>query len=459
MPIETYDQALAYWHRRINYEQIGMPADLRELKLERMQVLLSLLGDPHLRTRVIHVAGSKGKGSTAMTLSTIFKQAGYRTGLFTSPHLVQVEERILVDNTPITPGELTELMKEIEAVVPAVEARTGSAITFFELITALGFLYFVRRRVEWAVVEVGLGGRFDSTNVCRPELCLITSISYDHTQQLGNSLREIAFEKAGILKQGRPAISGATAPEAEAEILRVAASRGVPLKVLDRDFSYTYRPGWVSNDRIQTPRVQVRTRNRAWPEMELSLLGEHQAANTALAVAAVETLRERGVPLSDAAVLQGVRATRWPARMEVLGRSPFVILDCAHNVASIDALLQTFDESFPPGRRSLVLAVSKDKDIPGMLARLAPRFENVFLTTYRSSMRSASVQDLEQGWLAAGGSKPTLCATPELAWRAAAERLTDLICITGSVFLAGELRPILLQEQLANPASQPGGGL
>src|SRR6266849_5960228 len=206
----AYEDALAFWYGRVNFEQLTPEAS--DLKLDRMRALLGLLGDPHDRLRIVHVAGSKGKGSTSAMLAAILRHANYRTGLFTSPHLCHVEERIQVDGRSISREELSVLIEEIRnRVVTGPHSLDG--LTFFEIATAVGFLHFVRRRVETAVIEVGLGGRFDSTNVCKPAVSLISSISVDHTRQLGHRLASIAFEKAGIVKPGRPTISGATAPE------------------------------------------------------------------------------------------------------------------------------------------------------------------------------------------------------------------------------------------------------
>src|SRR6266480_4883167 len=220
----TYEQALAFWYSLVNFEQRTPQPD--DLKLDRMRALLVALGNPHERLRIVHVAGSKGKGSTSAMLASILGRAAYRTGLFTSPHLCRVEERIQVDGRAITAEELTVLLNEIAALVDPSESsdlvhHSPLTPTFFEVATALGFLHFVRRRVDAAVVEVGLGGRFDSTNVCRPVVSLITSISFDHTQQLGNRLASIAMEKAGIVKLGRPVVSGATGPEARRVIERI----------------------------------------------------------------------------------------------------------------------------------------------------------------------------------------------------------------------------------------------
>jgi dihydrofolate synthase/folylpolyglutamate synthase len=439
-PLPSYDDALAFWYGRINYEQRSPTPD--DLKLDHMHALLRRLGDPQDRLRIVHVAGSKGKGSTSAMLAAVLSRAGYRTGLFTSPHLCRVEERIQVENQPISPGELTTLLSDVRAALadpPALEP------TFFEVATAVGFLHFRRRRVETAVIEVGLGGRFDSTNVCRPALAVITSISFDHVQQLGNTLARIAAEKAGIIKPGRPVVSGATAPEARDVIERVARQRGSPLYQLGADFRYDCTPGRVTADAEQPSRVRVTTR-RAWPEMDVGLLGDHQAANAAVAVAAVEVLRSQGWHVPDAAVAAGLAGVRWPARMEVVRRRPLVVLDCAHNVASAEALVATLRSTFPPARRWLIFAGSGDKDLTGMMRVLAPHFAHAFLTRYAGSARGLPPEELAALLRRCADLPHSVHATAQDAWHAARERAgpDDIICVTGSVFLAGELRPELI---------------
>jgi dihydrofolate synthase/folylpolyglutamate synthase len=441
---QAYDQALAFWFGLVNYEQrTPLPGDL---KLDRMRELLHRLGDPQRRLRIVHVAGSKGKGSTAAVLAAVLRRAGYRTGLFTSPHLCRVEERIRVDGTPVGGGELTALLNEVRAAVEA--GGQPLAPTFFEVATAVGFLHFVRRRVDMAVVEVGLGGRFDSTNVCRPAVALITSISLDHVQQLGDRLAAIAMEKAGIVKPGVPAVSGATAPEARAVIERTCRQRRAPLRQLGVDFRYEYEAGQVSAAGVRPPRVRVVTGRHTWPVMELGLLGEHQAANAAVALACVEDLRERGWRIGDAAVAAGLARVEWPARLEVVQRHPFVVLDCAHNVASAQTVVDTLRQSFPPGRRLLVFAGSSDKDLAGMFRVLAPHFAHAFLARYGNNPRGVPAERLAE-LLRQNGDLPfTVCGSTAEAWQAAraAAGPDGIICITGSVFLAGELRPVLLAE-------------
>jgi dihydrofolate synthase/folylpolyglutamate synthase len=499
-PSLSYEEALAFWFGRINYEQrTPGPTDL---KLDRMRTLLGLLGDPQEKLRIVHVAGSKGKGSTSAMLESILRQAGYRTGLFTSPHLCQVEERIQVNGTPIQPLDLAALMEEIRVAIAKMEevgsdsSVSGQAVTFFEVATALGFLCFARRNIDVAIVEVGLGGRFDSTNVCNPLVSVITSISLDHTQQLGDRLASIAMEKAGIIKPGRPTISGVTTTEARNVIESTCLERNSDLRQLGRDFFYEYEPGRVGKSetksqepenmmgedaryrKVRPSQVRIKTPQRDWPVMELGLLGEHQATNAAVAVACIEQLRESGLRVDDQAVQTGLKRVNWPARMEIIRFEPIVVLDCAHNVASAQALVDTLRASFPPTRseiqgngatssqgtrqkdclqkRLLIVAGSSDKDLAGILQVLTPPFAHVYLTRYSHSPRAVPVERLAEILRQQSQTPFTLCPTPADAWRAARETAgpDDLICITGSVFLAGELRPLLLKSEISNPKSE-----
>lgn len=456
----THAEALGFWFGRINYEQKSpQPSDL---SLDRIRVLLELLGRPQERYRIVHVAGSKGKGSTSAMLASVLRQAGYRVGLFTSPHLVEVGERIQVDGVPIGPEELTQVMEDIATACAQVKPSRylppglyplAQTLTFFEIATALGYLHFARRRVNLAVVEVGLGGRFDSTNVCQPLLSIITSISFDHTRQLGNTLALIAREKAGIIKKGRPTVSGARAPEARSVIEQVCAERASPLFQADRDFVYRYAPARFEAGEDRPGVMEVKTWKRNWPPLRLGLVGEHQAANAALVVAAVEVLREQGMPLPDAAMADGLAQVQWPARLERLAEKPLVLLDCAHNVASVEALVQALETSYPlppTGKRLLLFAGSRDKDLPGMLQVLVPRFDQTFLTSFSSNPRRVLPEELRDMLALPLQKKVELLADSRDAWRLARSKAgpEDLLCITGSVFLAGELRPIILADQM-----------
>jgi dihydrofolate synthase/folylpolyglutamate synthase len=448
----TYDEALAYWFEHVNYEQRVPIAD--DLKLDRMRALACKLGNPHDRLRIVHITGSKGKGSTAAMLASCLTQAGYRTGLFTSPHLVRLEERFVVDGQPISPEELTQLISDVRE---AIQSPPKITPTFFEIATAMGFLHFVRRRVDIAVIEVGLGGRLDSTNICHPLLSVITSISYEHTRILGNRLWQIAREKAGIIKPFRPVVSGVLDPEPRPVIQEIARQRNAPLLQLDRDFSFSAIAGTVRSDEIQLPRVRVRHQGRE-DEFAVNLLGAHQAANAAVAVASLDVLRRLGLHLSIEATARGLAGVSWPARMEVMSTKPFIILDCAHNTASAQAVIDTLTSSFPPQPRTLLFAGSSDKDIAGMFRIFGPQVRRVIFTRYTTNTRAVPPEQLANLWRSLSetqGVEPELANDPREALQVALTTLgpEEMICITGSVFLAGELRPLLLSLRDAKHSS------
>jgi dihydrofolate synthase / folylpolyglutamate synthase len=440
----SYEEAMRFWYSHVNYEQhVPRPADL---KLELMKAFLERLGAPQRRLRIVHVAGSKGKGSTSAMLAAVLRASGYHTGLFTSPHLCRVEERIQVDGKHISPTELAALMTDVVAVSEQYRHQGEASLTFFEIASALGFLHFARRNVDVAVVEVGLGGRFDSTNVCLPEVAVITSISFDHTQQLGNRLGSIAGEKAGIIKEGRPVVSGVLDAEPRSVIEDAAHRRQSPLFQLGKDFSFRYEPGRVQL--ASKPRVQVFAGNHSSQTMELGLLGEHQAANASLVVATVEQLRRLGWLIPEQAVVQGLAEVYWPARLEVVARSPWVILDCAHNVASVLALVSTLNESFPPVSRRLIFASSRDKDVAEMFRTLGPHFRHAYLTQFANNPRSFTAEGLAEMWRACTEvSCSHYKSAPEALKEAMARSApNELVCVSGSVFLAGELRPLLVED-------------
>jgi dihydrofolate synthase/folylpolyglutamate synthase len=447
----TYDEALAFWYGRTNYEvKAAAPADL---KLERMRAFLRHLGDPHRRLRCVHVAGTKGKGSTAAMLAAVLRAAGYRVGLFTSPHLVRVEERVQVDGVPIGPGELAALMADIAPAVRAVEAADGP--TFFEIGTAVGLLHFVRRRVDVAVVEVGLGGRFDSTNVITPLVSVVTSVGLDHTAQLGNTVEAIAYQKAGIIKRRVPAVSGVPEPGPRDVIRRVAAELDAPLWERGREFDYTLARDEASGELtppgeapqpggLRPPLATIRTPRGVYPGLRVNLLGEHQAANAAVAVATVERLRDAGLVIPDAAIRTGLERVEWPARVEVVRRRPWVVIDSAHNVPSAEALVATLRQAVPAaGAKACVFAVSSDKPYREMLRVLAGYFDRLHLTRYGNNPRCVPPEALAADLAAVAPGTPAAvhpAAAGAFDAATAAAGADDLVCVTGSVFLAGELR-------------------
>jgi dihydrofolate synthase/folylpolyglutamate synthase len=471
---QSPNPALDFLLRRINYERTTVvPYRTGEFKLDRMRRLMNLLGDPQDAVKAIHIAGTKGKGSTAAMIAAVLQAAGHRTGLYTSPHLERIEERIVIDGQPCPPTEFLKLAAEVQPAVEQLDREAAgdgeNGPTFFEVTTAMAFLYFAQQHVAAAVLEVGLGGRLDSTNICRPEVCIITSISFDHTKQLGNTLAQIAAEKAGIIKPGVPVISGVINLEPQSVIAARAAELNAPLIQRGRDYDFTtgHRPlatGSQTFDYFEparTPTIELR-------QIGLPLLGAHQSANAATSVAAIIQLRNRGWNISYDAIRRGLSETRILGRIEQLQSSPPIILDVAHNLASIEALLAALRENFTPRRRILIFASSKDKDYTGMLKLVLSAFDVIFLTQYIHNPRAVETGELltiaqqlrntlpihlgeGRGEGIRFGSKdkhhPTLhaCVRPTEALRLARAiaQSDDLICIAGSFFLAAELRKAL----------------
>jgi dihydrofolate synthase / folylpolyglutamate synthase len=463
-PPSPREAALRFLVDRIDYERTqSMPCSEEAMKLDRMRDLLRRLGDPQQGMPIVHVAGTKGKGSTAAMMAAVLSAAGYRTGLFTSPHLDRVEERIRIDGQPCSGDEWTELIRLVRPAVEALDHQAAQSNppehgpTYFEIITAAAFCHFARHRVDAAVLEVGLGGRLDSTNVCTPCVSIITSISFDHIQQLGHTLAAIAAEKAGIIKPGVPVISGVGDQSPREVVQRIARQNGCRLLELGVDFDFMYYPAQhlersASPARFDFTGPPGATTGRGFV---LGLLGRHQAANAALVLAAVEELRRGGWVIPEDAVRQGLAEVVWPARVEVVARRPTVVLDAAHNAASIEALIDVLDESFSARRRWLLFATTQEKDLRGMLERLLGRFDEVIFTRYLSNPRSvppeqlqALATELDSPLPQAGeesGVRATaiqIAPTPAEAWDAV-RRLAgpdDLICITGSFFFAAEMR-------------------
>ena len=356
-----YASALEFLLACVNYERTTViPYRAGAFKLDRMRRLMGLLGDPHLGLAAIHIAGTKGKGSTAAMLAAILTAAGRRTGLYTSPHLDAIEERIAIDGRICSQADFVRLAAELAEAVARLPADASdpeaSEPTFFEVTTAMAFLHYSQQNVDAVVLEVGLGGRLDSTNVCRPSVSIITSISFDHTRQLGNTLAAIAGEKAGIIKPGVPVISGVVEGEPRSVIQETARREGAPLFERDVQFDFDYR------DERAHYREPADGSRRRMDDLQLGMLGRHQAANAATALAAISRLNEQGWNIPEAAIRRGLAEARCPARIEVVSQQPTVVLDVAHNVASIEALVHVLAERFPAGRRVLVFASSRDKD-------------------------------------------------------------------------------------------------
>jgi dihydrofolate synthase/folylpolyglutamate synthase len=450
------DLALQFLNSRIDYERaLAVPLDKRDFRLDRMRDLLARVGNPHESLRIVHVAGTKGKGSTAAMIAAVLSAAGYRTGLYTSPHLNRVEERLMIDGAICPSNEFAQLVDGIQGAVAAMDSQSTSdgdgsnRPTYFEIITALALVHFAKHRLQAAVLEVGVGGRLDSTNVCTPLVSVITSISFDHTQLLGTTLGSIAAEKAGIIKPSVPVVSGVQADEPRAVIADVARRNGCRLAELGREFDFEYRPPRNLERAASLGTMDFIDRTGQMPrrlgELQLALLGRHQAANAAVGMAALAELGRQGFDVAESALRHGLAEVRWPARAEVLRRRPTVLLDAAHNVASAEALLRVLDESFDCPRRLLVFAATRDKNVRGMLEALLPRFDAVICTRYWTNPRGVPPEELDVLAAELWGIGRHVCTDPASAWQTA-QKLAgkdDLICVTGSIFVAAEMRAVI----------------
>ncbi len=459
---------------RENYERWRtIPYDPARMGLDRMRRLLEAIGSPQRNLPVVHVAGTKGKGSTSAMIAAALSAAGYRTGLFTSPHLERIEQRMAIDGQPCAAEEFALLVDLLRPAVETLDSRTAqgqSGPTFFEIVTAMAFLHFQRQTVQAAVLEVGLGGRLDATNVCQPVVSVITSISFDHVQQLGNTLAAIAGEKAGIIKPGVPVVSGVVEPEARDVIREVCRKGGCRLVERDTDFAFDYHPpqhleredacGKVVYEHAATadligPIGPIRPIGPMFGGVQeaysLTLPGRHQAANAATALATLDVLREARWNIPAAAARGALAGLSWPARVQVVLRRPAVVLDAAHNVASIQALVETLGESFSAARRLLIFATTHDKDLRGMLQCLLAHFDEVYFTRYSNNSRAVPPAELQQAAEELTGRRWPAFDEPAAAWEAARRSATagDLICITGSFFLAAEMGPIVRDSEFS----------
>ena len=447
------DAALRFLYDRIDYERTpDIPYQVRDFRLDRMRDLLNRAGNPQDTLRIVHVAGTKGKGSTAKMIQAVLSAAGHRTGTFTSPHLYRIEERMAVDGQPCSSGELIELVDLLRPTVVQMDqlgARNHppqAGPTYFEITTAMALLHFARRNAHIGVLEVGLGGRLDSTNVCRPEISVITSISLDHTLQLGNTLESIAAEKAGIIKPGVPVVSGVIDAGPRDVIREVCRQRDCQLIELGEDFDFQYRPPTGLERTAALGALDftyhLPGQERAYRNVPLSLLGRHQAANAAVAIATITQLQSGAATIGPQTIQGGLAELSWPARVEVMARRPAVVVDASHNAASVGALVDALDDSFSVRKRLLVFATTLEKDIPGMLDQALGRFDEVLFTRYLSNPRSVPPEELATIAKSLTGRSYPVLARPADAWEYVRGLAgpDDLICVAGSFFIAAEMR-------------------
>jgi len=439
--LANYQAALKHLHEHIDLERTRAARIPRsELKLTRMRALMAALGDPQDELRIVHLAGTKGKGSVCEMAASCLGACGYAVGVYTSPHLVEIRERIRIGRQEIPTAAFTQTMTLVAEAAASIESKHGKP-TFFELLTALAFCYFAEKAVDVAVIECGLGGRLDSTNIVNPDVAAITAISHDHTALLGESLEQIAQEKAGILKKGVPSITIPQDKAAMEAIRQVAEQRGADLKVIGRDIDFSCRFEGAVRQGPHTC-VCLSTERSNYEHLVVPLQGEHQALNCGLALAIVDQLKALGFDIVDSKVIAGLAETTLPGRMELIRSSPRVLLDGAHNAASVKALIRSIGAHVPYDSMVVVFGCAEDKDIDGMLKHVALGADKVIFTKARRNPRAMDPHELDSRFHEVSGKMSQVAETlPEalnLAGRAVGRG--DLICVTGSFFLVGEAR-------------------
>jgi dihydrofolate synthase/folylpolyglutamate synthase len=441
-----YDKALSYLY---SLQKFGI-----KFGLSSTQKLLDKFDNPQKGLALIHVGGSNGKGSVAAMLDSIYRQAGYRVGLFTSPHLVDFRERFRINGQMISKEETLDLVHEVK-----VKCDPAEPPTFFEFVTAMALIYFYRKKVDLAIMEVGLGGRLDATNIIHPLAAVITSISLEHQEYLGKTLSKITSEKAGIIKEQIPLITGVTQKKVRDILQKVCREKQAPMLLAGRDFR-TRKTGagefnfyrsefgvWSSEwkkkgskrelipiSKDENPQSAIRN-----PKYRISLLGDYQIRNAGLALAVIETLKDR-FPAEEGEIRQGIGLVSWPGRLEVLSRDPLIVLDGAHNPGAMSALARSLPRVLSYERLHLIIGMMKDKDIEKTLKHILPLADRVYLTRaeYDRSAEPAALVPFVKGKNRFYHICPTIPEALRKAREAAAPG--DLILITGSLFVVGETR-------------------
>lgn len=406
-----------------------------KLGLTNIACLLQLFGSPHERLKAVHIAGTNGKGSTAATLASIVQKAGYRVGLYTSPHLVDFAERIRINGREIDESKVVELTGKIRFRVESSEFREElSKITFFEFTTAMAILYFVEEEVDIAVMETGMGGRLDATNVIKPLVSVITNISLEHKEFLGDTIEAVAYEKAGIIKAGIPLVTGVEQPQAFQVIEKVCNEKMAPLCRLGRDFSF---------QRNGTTKLSYNGIGGVLDDLTLNLAGSHQFANASIALCTVELLRGKGFTISNEAIYGGLADVTWAGRLETISHNPKIILDGAHNPAGAEVLAGVIADELEFDKLYLILGIMADKDIEGIISPLAPLAEEVILSRpeYERASPASALLPAAKKYNKNSVSFEALKEAIDYARSRAAG--DDLIIISGSLFTVGEARALL----------------
>jgi dihydrofolate synthase/folylpolyglutamate synthase len=439
--ISTFPNAVRFLLERVDYERMRLIRyDQESFKLDRMRALLDELGNPHEQVKMVHVAGTVGKGSTCAMIASMLQGCGYAVGLYTSPHVTDIRERIAINGHAVGRTEFTDLARDVAVAAASVDFEP----TFFELVTAMAFKHFANEAVDIAVVEVGLGGRLDSTNVITPEVSIITHIDYDHLHLLGRTLDKIAKEKAGIIKKGVPVITCEQTREVDQVLRKAAEHAGAPYKVINKDIEFSCRFG-ATDDLGPHTRVCLITQTSQFMHLPVPMPGEHQAINCALALAAIDMLKASGFEFPEVPMHQGLASTNLPGRMELVWDRPRILVDGAHNPASVAALMRCVGAHVPYDSMVCIFGCCEDKDIPTMLDKVALGGDKIIFTRAKGNPRAADPDELQREFAEHSGKMSQVARTiPEaldLACRAVGR--DDLICVTGSFYLVGDAKKYL----------------
>ena len=435
--IGNYTSAVRWLFSHTNYETMRIvPYNTRTFSLDRMRKLLDVLGNPHDQIKCVQIAGTKGKGSTCAMLASVLRACGYTTGLYLSPHLIDLRERISIDGHVIPHGDFADILKEIESNYKTFGDNPPS---FFDIMTGAALRYFADQAVDIAVLETGLGGRLDSTTAVNPLVTAMVHISLDHMNILGKQLTQIAREKAGIFKKGVPAISVEQEPEVAAVLDEVATPVGAPLEYCGKAIDFSYR--FEANKELGPhTRVSITTTTSRWEHVAVPLRGEHQAHNCGLALSVLDKLKSFGFAIPEEKVTTGLAATELAGRMDQVWTEPRVILDGAHNGVSIKALIRALGAHIAYDSLVVIFGCGQDKDVNGMLKQLSLGADKVIFTKARNNPRAMEPEDLMHRFNELSGKMSQCAPSLEDALRLAGRAVSrdDLIVITGSFYLVGE---------------------